>query len=108
MAGNEGSGENMKVDAAKGKLRWSLLSWSFIREMVEVMEHGTEKHAPNDWQKGADYSLYFDALQRHINAWWSGETIDPDSGKHHLTHAACCCMILVWYSKKGVGKDDRH
>jgi hypothetical protein len=28
-------------------------------------------------------------------AWKSGETLDPESGKHHLAHAMCCAMFLL-------------
>ena len=30
---------------------------------------------------------YLDALYRHLQAYRFGETVDPESGLHHLTHA---------------------
>jgi hypothetical protein len=37
---------------------------------------------------------YFDAMQRHVWAWRRGESLDPETGMHHLAHAACCLFFL--------------
>ena len=48
---------------------------------------------------------YFDAAQRHIMAWWQGEQTDSESGKHHLAHAVCCLMFLMWFDLVGGTND---
>ena len=44
---------------------------------------------------------YYDAMQRHIDAWWQGEQKDPETGEHHLAHAICCGMFLWWFDDVG-------
>ena len=95
-----------------GKPRWSLLSFRVLRGMTEVMEAGlyvgTDKERePDDWKKGTDWSIYYDALLRHVTAWWQGAEYDKETKKHHLLHAMCCLMILVWYQWNKKGRDDR-
>lgn len=108
MADRQDSGStNMKLDTIEGKLRWDLLDWDVIQELVEIMDHGARKHKPWDWLIGAPYSVYFAALCRHLFAWWGGQTLDPDSGKNHLCHVMACAMILVSYQKRMLGNDDR-
>lgn len=43
---------------------------------------------------GVRASVYYDALQRHMNAWWEGEDVDPDSGLSHVTKAITTLMVL--------------
>lgn len=82
-----------------GKLRWSLLPWSALKEVVEVLEFGTLKYDENNWQK-VEPRRYLDAAFRHLVAYTNGEKLDPESGKHHLAHAVCCLLFLVWLDNK--------
>lgn len=59
-----------------------------------------------NWEKGMDFSRLFSAGQRHLIAWWEGETIDPESGLPHLAHAACCVLFLLALEKRGFKKND--
>jgi hypothetical protein len=34
---------------------------------------------------------------RHIAAWQSTGNTDPESGHHHLAHAACNLIFLMWF-----------
>jgi hypothetical protein len=50
------------------------------------------------WQKVPNAKeRYFAALMRHLTAWWDGERADPESGLHHLAHAGCCLLFLIWF-----------
>lgn len=74
-------------------------------EMVKVLTFGAQKYERDNWKRVPDSKRrYFDALERHIWAWKMGEKIDPESGYHHLAHAACCLFFLyehdVLYSKE--------
>ena len=39
---------------------------------------------------------YFDAHMRHMVAWRKGEALDPESGRHHLAHAGCNVIFLLY------------
>jgi hypothetical protein len=45
---------------------------------------------------------YTSALLRHIAAWRCGEATDPETGEHHLAHAACCALILLARQLRGI------
>jgi hypothetical protein len=90
-----------------GKDPWHLLPWDAAREIVVVLALGAAKYEPRGWEGGTDWSRYFSALQRHLTAWWMGEARDPETGRLHLAHAACCLLFLLAYELRGVGRDDR-
>ena len=56
---------------------------------------------------GVRASIYYDAVNRHINAWFEGEDVDPDSGLPHLAHALACLAIIVDAQAAGKLRDDR-
>lgn len=56
---------------------------------------------------GVRASIYFDAANRHLNAWFEGEECDPDSGLDHLAHALACMAIIVDARAAGKLNDDR-
>lgn len=57
---------------------------------------------------GVRASIYFDAANRHLNAWFEGEAVDPDSGLPHLAHALACLAIIVDAEAAGKLNDDRQ
>lgn len=71
-----------------------------------IFKYPDEGGAPN-WTKGTPWSWMYDAAQRHLLAFWSGETINPESGLPHLAHAAWMLDILMEFEFKGLGTDDR-
>ena len=79
-----------------GKDPWHLLPWSATRAVVKVLGFGAKKYAPHGWREVPDPGQrYFSAAIRHITAWNEGERADPESGLHHLAHAACCILFLL-------------
>jgi hypothetical protein len=89
----------IKFDSQKP--RWSLLPSGTISEVIDVLEYGAVKYAPDNWKYVPDlHNRYYDALMRHIEAWWSGEKADPETGRSHLAHAACCILFLMWADKQ--------
>jgi hypothetical protein len=56
---------------------------------------------------GARASIYRSALDRHVDAWWEGEEIDPVDGTPHLANALCCLNILIEAKHSGGLIDDR-
>ena len=87
--------EGRKFDG--DKLRYSLLPWIAIKEVVKVLEFGAQKYDVDNWQlvpNGKD--RYWDAAIRHLTAYKEGEKLDPESNLHHLAHAGCCVLFTLW------------
>lgn len=91
----------------EGKLRWGLMSWPALREVVRVLEFGAKKYAAWNWTKGLSWSDCFSSLQRHLLAWYEGEDRDPETGLSHMAHVACNAMFLMHFILFGTGTDDR-
>lgn len=64
--------------------------------VARVMTFGAQKYARDNWRKIDDIpTRYMDAALRHLNAVRRGEVVDPESGEHHLAHAACCILFML-------------
>lgn len=86
------------IKADSNKRRYSLLPTGTINEVVDVLEFGSAKYADDNWQKVDNArTRYYNAALRHVDAWWNGEVKDDETGKHHLAHAICCLMFLMWF-----------
>ena len=78
-----------------GKLQYGLIPPNALKATVEILTFGAEKYEPDNWKWVPDSKRrYFDAAQRHLWAWKSGEQNDQETGKNHLAHALCCLMFL--------------
>lgn len=95
----EKRGDDLKHDA--GKPMWDLLPFGPVGEIVKVMSFGAKKYGAESWKKIPDArNRYFAAIMRHITSWWGGEMNDQESGLHHLAHAGCCLLFLMWFEIK--------
>lgn len=92
----------------KGKAQLSLVPLAALEEEAKVFEFGAAKYGRDNYKAGMDYSRLIDAALRHINAFNSGEDLDPESGLSHLGHARCCLAMLLYYKAKGKGTDNRY
>lgn len=85
------------------KRRYDLVPWKEFQEVVDVLTAGATKYAPDNWKHVPEArSRYLAAAQRHIiDGWACGERYDDISkggdGKHHLAHAICCLLFLMWF-----------
>ena len=85
----------------QGKPRWSLLPFSSVEQVVNVLTFGAAKYAPDNWKYVGDAKeRYSDAALRHITAWLQGEKKDKETGESHLAHAICCLLFLIWFDDK--------
>jgi hypothetical protein len=105
--------DEIKVNGVHGgtkmdgnKAQYSLLPPDAIRAVAEVMTEGAKKYSANNWV-GLELSRVLDALQRHLNAFQSGEEVAADSGQHHLAHAMANCMMAFHIIKNKPEQDDR-
>lgn len=91
-----------------GKPRIGLIPAALIFALGRVLTYGALKYGEWNWVKGMAWSRPFDACQRHLWVWSSGEDLDPESGMPHLWHAVCELSFLVAYEAQGLGTDDRY
>lgn len=92
----------------EGKTRHDLLEPYAIEQVAKVFSLGAVKYAPYDWLMGGmPYSKMLASLKRHINAFEMGEDLDPETGLHHMAHAAWNALGIVSYSKWFPENDDR-
>lgn len=94
----EVTGEGIKMVMANPKTPIELIPPRMIEAVAEVLQHGAKKYNRNNWMAGMSWSTVYGGVQRHLNAFYAGEEIDPESGLPHLSHAACGIMFLLWYS----------
>lgn len=84
-----------------GKVRYSLLPKGVLEKVLSILEFGANKYSKDNWQQVPNArDRYYDAAMRHIQAWYYGETKDPETGESHLAHALCCLMFLLWFDIK--------
>ena len=92
------------------KLRLDLIPPEFLNAAARGLGYGARKYSAGNWaqQPGLDHSRLYGAIQRHLNAYWSGEDVDTESGNCHLDHAACMLAFLIAGRQRGLGRDDRR
>ena len=91
--------------------RHDLLPREGIEAIARVFGFGATKYADHNWRRGYDWSKSYAALQRHLVAFWAGETYDEESGLPHLAHAGFHVLVLLtWLEVDGEGSqyDDRY
>ena len=89
----------MKFDS--NKPRHSLLPKGAVNSVIKVLEFGAKKYDADNWQKVDNAEeRYYNAAMRHIDSWWNGEKCDPETGIHHLAHAATNLFFLMWFDNK--------
>lgn len=100
----------MKFDSDKAPL--ALIPPEVLPEIAKIFGFGAEKYGVNNWRRDSDkteWSRTYSSIQRHLNAWLSGEDNDPESGMSHLAHATTQLMILMVHTKyHDKSMDDRY
>ncbi|HSE44007.1 MAG TPA: dATP/dGTP diphosphohydrolase domain-containing protein [Gemmatimonadales bacterium] len=76
-------------------------------EVARVAGFGANKYAAFNYLRGYDWSLSFNAMQRHALLFWSGEDVDEESQRLHIAMAAWHALALVSFLVRDVGNDDR-
>lgn len=99
----------------QGKTEWDLLPLGPVEEVVKVLMHGKEKYGRDNWQL-VDNPIrrYYSAAQRHLSAFRRArfdtknpfDAVDSESKLHHLAHAACCILFLLWHERKELCEED--
>lgn len=69
---------------------------------------GLTKYGAWNWRNaGVRVSTYLSAMQRHMDAYMSGEEVDPIDQTPHLGHIMACCAIIMDAKAANKLTDDR-
>ena len=99
---------NPKTAFGEAKVKLSDTPTIGIQLMGQVHSNGANKYGRFNWREHmVSSTVYYDAAQRHLMAWFNGETIDPESGLPHLAHVMACCNILLDAEENGKLNDNR-
>ncbi len=99
---------NLKTAAAQGKPGISAVPPVAIMALGAAMQDGVNKYEKYNWREaGATVSVFYDAMARHMLAYYVGENYASDSKIHHLAHLMAGCAILLDAELHGKLNDDR-
>lgn len=92
-----------------GKPEFELLPFDLLSDVNRVLQHGAVTYGVGNWRKkeGFRLSRCFNALLRHMFAWWSGEDLDKQTGISHLDHAMCNLLFLKYHLLNNPEADNR-
>jgi hypothetical protein len=87
--------DNPKDTIGSRKVPMHHVPCNVLLELGLAMMEGSLKYGSHNYRAaGVKASVYYDAFQRHVMAWWEGENNDPDSGVSHLIKAMACLVVL--------------
>lgn len=93
--------EGVKFDSQK--LRWDLLPFDALEEVVKVYTYGATKYDDRNWEKGIKYSRVYGALLRHLMAWVGGKIFNKEDGNVlHLSQVVWNALALLTYEVRGM------
>lgn len=99
---------NPKDAVGIAKVPSSTVPAEVVAELGLAMMEGALKYGRHNYRvSGVRASVYHDAAKRHLDAFWEGQDIDPDSGLPHLVKAMACCCVLRDSQFRGNWVDDR-
>lgn len=99
---------NPKDSVGIKKAPLSTVSAPVIMEIGVAMLEGARKYGRHNYREvGVRASVYYDALMRHMTAWWEGQDTDPDSGLSHIAKAMASLAVLRDSMIRGNWEDDR-
>lgn len=79
-----------------------------IGEVSLAMLEGAREYGRHNYRiAGVRASVYVDAQDRHMKAFWEGQDIDPKSGLSHVTKAIASLIVLRDSMMQGNWVDDR-
>jgi hypothetical protein len=88
--------------------QFGLIPTGPLTQLAEHYGRGAEKYDANQWRAGYPWSWSYDALQRHANAFWSGEDFDQETGSNHMVAVAWHAFTLLEFYKNNKDQDDRY
>jgi len=110
MSFNKVDGGGLRFN--KGKTPYRFIPLHLLAGAARVFERVTlrrkKPYPPWNWCRCMKVSIPYECLLRHLEAWYRGEELDPETGESHLSHVLCNALILVQCAERGGQKlDDR-
>ena len=101
-------GVNPKDATGAAKNPHGCVSRAVLAEVGLAMMEGSRKYGRHNYRVApVRAEVYFEACNRHLDAWWEGEDIDSDSGLPHLVKATACLFVIQDAIIQGSWCDDR-
>lgn len=101
-----GSNPKDDIGVRKSPLRFVPPALSIF--VAPAMANGAAKYGAYNWRdKRIKYTVYLEAIQRHLLALMDGEDLAADSGIHHAAHIGANIAILADALSLGLVVDDR-
>lgn len=86
---------NPKDAVGTRKVPLSVIPTQVTYEVALGMLEGARKYGRSNYRiAGVRASVYYDAAKRHLDDWWEGTDLDPDSGLSHVTKAIAALYVL--------------
>jgi len=99
---------NPKDAAAVARIDLSLFPPAARAYGALAMQEGDFKYGGYNYRvAGVLTSVYYAALNRHMDKYWNGEDVDPKTGVPHLANAMACLAVLIDSTEQGNLNDDR-
>lgn len=99
---------NPKDAVGTKKVPRSVIPAPVMAEVGLAMLEGARKYGRHNYRvAGVRASVYYDSVGRHLDDWWEGTDIDPDSGLSHVTKAIAGLVVLRDSMIQGNLVDDR-
>lgn len=99
---------NPKTAVALTKARLSDVPPVALYALGAAMSDGANKYGRYNYRDTAvTASVFYDAMQRHLNDWYNGEDYADDSGIHHLAHLMAGAAIVLDAAVHNKLNDDR-
>lgn len=90
------------------KVPMSVVPAGVLMEVTLALLEGARKYGRHNYRDtGVRASVYYDALHRHVMAWWEGQDIDADSNLNHITKAIATLVVLRDAMMNNMWVDDR-
>ena len=90
------------------KPRLELLPSSGIIAAGRAMTYGSRKYVDHNWANGFEWDRLVGSMMRHLEAWRSGEDVDPESMLNHIDHVCANALMLAAHVNEGLGNDNRR
>ncbi len=99
---------NPKDAVGINKAPASVVSQLVMMQVNLAMMEGALKYGRHNYRDaGVRASVYYDATRRHMDSWWEGQNLDPDSKLNHIIKAIASLTVLADGIITGLWEDDR-